>query len=227
MRSGCDIKKFILEKTVEYIKEMPNDVYALYFFINTQEGTAQVPTLALMYNTLSELGEDIPKPIEPCWNIAFWYTDECPIIGNNAEDTNEAKKTMNMLSEWFSVNGYDSAQIEDDPNDDYFECTMGYRILSEMIEEIAPDLKKVFKDKFGRDIVLLLGEYSYTPVDVKKISAINGNAAQIFLEYYEEMTDLSEDFNTALLDSLGDNDDQNYDKVVLEFLKKIKEDYKS
>ena len=227
MKQSCDIKNFILDKTMEHIKEMPEDVYALYFFINTNEGSASVPTLALMYNTFSELGEDEIEPIEPCWNIACWDTDEFPIIGNNVKDTDEAEKTMKMLSEWFANNGYDSSEEIHDPLDDYFECTVGYRVLSEIIEEIAPDVKKVAKDRFGRDIVLLWGEYYYMPIDVKKIAAINGAEASMFIEYCEELSELSQKINNELIGDLEMETAEDYEKIVLQFLENLKQDFNS
>ena len=226
MNSGCNIKNFILAKTMEHIEEMPKDVYALYFFINTNEGSASVPTLALMYNTFSELGEDEIEPIEPCWNIACWDTDEFPIIGNNVKDTDEAEKTMKMLSEWFASNGYDSSKQIHDPINDYFECTVGYRVLSELIEEIAPEVKKISKEKFGRDVVLLFGEYSYLPSDVKKIVGINGDEAKPFIQYYEESERECEEFNQSLIDGLNGGNDEEFDKVVSSFLEKIRKDNK-
>ena len=66
---------------------MPRDVYALYFFINTNAGVTCVPTLSVLYNTLSELGESGVGAVETCWNIACWNTKEFPIIGNNVKDT--------------------------------------------------------------------------------------------------------------------------------------------
>ena len=174
MNSGCNIKEFILEETIRSIKEMPRDVYALYFFINTNAGVTCVPTLSVLYNTLSELGESGVGAVETCWNIACWNTKEFPIIGNNVKDTEESERTIKMLSEWFTVNGYNGSEMTKDPLDDYFEYTVGYRVLSEIIEEIAPEVKKTTKNYFERDIVLLMGEYSYTPTDVKRITTING-----------------------------------------------------
>ena len=224
MNSVCDIKKFILEKTVDYIQEMPLDVYALYYFINAKEGNAKVPTLSLMYNTLSEIGEVGIEPVEACWNIAFWETDELPIIGNNEKTTSESKRTGKMLSEWFSTNGYNSLEIESDPFDDSFEHTVGYRVLSEIIEEIAPDVKKAAKDHFQRDVVLLLGEYSYMPMDYQRITAMNGVEANAFIEYYEKMEDSNDFVDLSMIEG---RECEDYGKIFSEFIEKIKEKYKS
>ena len=226
MDFGCNIKQFILKKTKECIEKMPQDVYAIHYFINTNEGFAAVPTLALMYNTLSEIDETGIEPIETCWNIACWYLDEFPIIGDNIQDTDEAEKTMRMLSQWFADNGYDSSKIEKDPIDDY-EYTVGYRVLSEMIEAIAPDVKIAAKETFGRDVVLLLGEYSYMPCDMKKIRAMNGEEALPFFAFCEEERSNTSMDPSVLLEDSGDDDDEEFSKIVLGFLEKLKEDSKS
>jgi hypothetical protein len=246
MNSNYNIKKFILDKTIEYIQEMPQDVYALYYFINTNEGAADVPTLALMYNTLSELGEDEIEPTEMSWNIACWNTEEFPIIGNNEKETEEAKKSISLLSEWFIRNGYDSSKKIKDPLDDYFETTEGYRILSEIIEKIAPDVKKVSKNHFKRDVVLLLGEYSYMPTDVRTIESMNGIEANSFKEYYDKTLCCNEELNRTEEDSFkedydqtiywdkelnrmlkdGFDQDSEYGRVFSEFLEKIREEFK-
>ena len=224
MNSVFDIKKFILEKTVNYIQEMPLNVYALYYFINAKEGSAKVPTLSLMYNTLGEIGKVGIEPVEACWNIAFWETGEFPIIGNNEKTTSESKRTRKMLSEWFSTNGYNSLEIESDPFDDSFEHTVGYRVLSEVIEEIAPEVKKAAKDHFQRDVVLLLGEYSYMPMDYQRITAMNGVEANAFIEYYEKMEESNDFVDPSMIEG---RECEDYGKIFSEFIEKIKEKYKS
>ena len=251
MNTTFDIKNYILEETLKSIENMPQDVYALYFFINTNEGFNAIPTLALMYNTLSELNESHITPTEECWNIAFWMIDEIPLIGNNVEDTPIAQKSTKMLSEWFSDNGYNVSTKELDPLDNCIEYTTGYRVISEIIEEIAPKVKAFFKQKFNNDVVLLFGEYSFMPSDIKKITSINGTDANIFLEYYEnsinETEKIIEEFKNSsvdcenedyenlfneiekaikeLEDNSADNNDEDYEKFFAEFLKKVEADF--
>ena len=101
------------------------------------------------------------------------------------------------------------------------------QLLSEIIEEIAPDVKKVAKDRFGRDIVLLWGEYYYMPIDVKKIAAINGAEASMFIEYCEELSELSQKINNELIGDLEMETAEDYEKIVLQFLENLKQDFNS
>ncbi|MBE6576628.1 MAG: hypothetical protein E7653_00645 [Ruminococcaceae bacterium] len=245
MNLNFDIKKFILDKTIEYINQMPKDVYVLYYFINTNEGTAKVPTLSLMYNTLSELGENGIEPNEISWNFACWNIEELPMIGDNINDSKEAEKSILMLSEWFESNGYDSSMIIKDPLDGYFEMTKAYFVLSEIIEKIAPEVKEVARNRFNREVVLLLGEYSYIPTDIMRIAAMNGIEAQPFITYCEDMLCWNEDLNCTAEQTFEENyeqmiyqnkeisrmlkygfdEDSEYGRVFSEFLEKVKKEF--
>lgn len=218
MNAIFDIKNFILSQTLKSIQNLPQDVYALYFFISTNEGFNGIPTLDLMYNTLSRIDKACITPTENCWNIAYWDTDEIPLIGNNSVDSPSVK----ILSEWFTNNGYNSAKIEHDQSDDFFEYTTGYRVLSEIIEEIAPNVKTFFEKKFNHKAVLLLGEYSYMPCDVKRIASINGDEANLFFQYYENIENSIEETQN----NMTNLEDEDYKEIFSQFIQKVKADFK-
>ena len=140
--SAFDLKNYVLEKLKFYILQLPNDIYVLHFLIHIDEQKPNIPTLSLCYNTRSNLTNGVIDSDEACWNLACWNTNEIPVIGNNFKITNEAIETTQALKEWFVANNCNYSEIEKDPLDNFYEYTIGYRVLADTVRAIAPEIKK-------------------------------------------------------------------------------------
>ena len=220
--SAFDIKNLILQKIGGCILQLPRDIYVLHFLIHVDEERKDIPTLSLCFNTLSELTNGEIDFSEECWNVACWKTDEIPIIGNNFRITAEALETTKMLTEWFAVNDCDYSKIEKDPLDEYYEYTTGYRVLSEMIQSITPEVKTMLRNINGFNVICLVGDFSFVPSDIERINSMNGDEIMPFVRYYQECSAVSNCHNIESGDFIHD-----FVQGAIEALEKIKVDYAS
>lgn len=222
----CNLEGYILEKIKSYIPQLPKDIYVLYYLIHVNEEGHDIPTLSLCFNTLSKLSNKKIDSDEACWNIAYWDTDEIPIIGNNFKITDESMKTTKMLKDWFDSNNCDYSKFEKDPLDSYYNYTVGYRVLSELVQKITPNVKEMLKKVHGSNVICLVGDFSFLPIDVERITAMNGTETMPFLRYYEDsIQNNSIEFSHD--DAEGCDVVREFAHGAIEFFEKLKNDYKS
>ena len=181
MLTLSNFENFILNKSIQYIDEMPKNIYSIYFLIHTNESNNNIPTLSLQYNTLNTL-TNANMCEEKYWNIAFWMTDELPIIGCNFEDTKEAKETTLMMLNWMTDIGITNPALQNKSG----VKTIGYEILCNLIEKISPEIQKHLQQKFDSNITLLIGDFSYTNDDIERIIRINGDKAKNFYDFLKK-----------------------------------------
>lgn len=98
--------------TMQALKAIPAadapDIYALSFFIYDEDDEPQQPTLAVGYNTESQVkhvldnvkdrgGRRYPDPAEARWNYAYWLQNELAVIGDSNRDPEGAAQRAQWI----------------------------------------------------------------------------------------------------------------------------------
>ena len=145
--------------------ETAKDIYALSFYYYFEEDEGRYAAVSISFNTISNFEANIASASgerEAKWNFAFWLQDEIGHIGG-MEDK--------LLAEWFKETPFYYSQVDSEKaidDDDLFEDILdkdaGFEEI--FINEIIAVIKRLFneniiRDKFGKDIPVLLHELEY------------------------------------------------------------------
>lgn len=93
------------------------DIYALSFFIYDENDDPRRPTLAVGYNTESQVkhvlgnvkergGRRYPDPAEARWNYAYWLQNELAVIGDSTRDPEGAGQRTRWIEASPSFHGH-------------------------------------------------------------------------------------------------------------------------
>jgi hypothetical protein len=178
-----DLTDYLYKKIEPIIESWDEEeIYALSFFVHTNEGSENIPTFAISYNTEEDCEYSSPLS-EQRWNYAFWRQDENEIIGDEESTT--------ILLQWYKENGIKDIGYEDETlmyDDDYNyigKGPNGYYELLQIVSNVAKRLhdNKGISNTFKREIPIIIhdSEYSWFSEEATKNGNPNG-IADIFLE---------------------------------------------
>jgi hypothetical protein len=199
-------KKFVnlmFEKARDGIRSIPDttatDIYALSFYFYGHDDDPRQATLAVGYNTnaranaCTPVAEQKPKwPIasdanEAKWNYAFWLQEEgtACTIGGEEGDASLRQKWIESFNCWWT----DEEQEED------FDRTieLGEKVMCEFVNlcmQVASRLHNegVIKEKFGRDVPIIIHELEYNDQHAQATEAANPKGlAKEFTEWIGAM----------------------------------------
>ncbi|MCH5272789.1 MAG: hypothetical protein J1E35_03875 [Lachnospiraceae bacterium] len=130
----------------EIVKWKEEDIYAVSLYVYDEEDDPCRPTVTLGYNTERQVAESLPDASdeqEARWNYAFWLQNEelCWGRGDTAED----------IKEW--VSGQNLRDREDEITGAFVE------LLVAIVKDIHTS--GLLKDKFGKEIPVLIHELEY------------------------------------------------------------------
>ncbi len=135
-------------------------IYAISFFVQTNEATGNIPSFAISYNTEEDCGF-CPPLSEERWNYAFWRQNENLIIGN--------VETIELLLNWFKQNNIENIGQEDrermyDVNYNYIgNGPNGKYEFIQAVTEVAKRLhnEEVLLNSFGTEIPIIIHDLEY------------------------------------------------------------------
>lgn len=160
------------------------EIYALSFFVYTNEGSDNIPTFVISYNTEEDCNYS-SQLSEERWNYAYWRQDENEIIGD--------EESTNILLKYFVENGIKDIGYEDETlmyDEDYNYIgrgSNGYYELLQIVSNVAKRLhdNKVIINTFKREIPIIIHdlEYSWFSEEATK----NGNPKGIAEKFLKEL----------------------------------------
>ncbi|MBT2659218.1 hypothetical protein J7E81_29140 [Bacillus sp. ISL-18] len=101
-----DLTDYLYNKIEPIIESWDDEgIYALSFFVHTNEALENIPTFAISYNTEEDC-EHSSQLSGQRWNYAFWRQDEIEIIGDEESTT--------ILLQWYKENGIKDIGYEDE-----------------------------------------------------------------------------------------------------------------
>ncbi|MGD9570009.1 MAG: hypothetical protein AB7V48_17140 [Sedimentibacter sp.] len=135
-------------------------IYAISFFVHTNEAYDNIPIFAISYNTEEDCNHS-PLLSEERWNYAFWRQDEKEIIGD--------EESTNILLQWYEENNIKNIGQEDEDlmyDDDNYYIGKGPNGTYELIQVIS-DLSKRLHDEgfiantFKKEIPIIIHDLEY------------------------------------------------------------------
>ncbi|MGE7921251.1 hypothetical protein ACQKM9_20265 [Viridibacillus sp. NPDC093762] len=181
-----------LYKKIQPIIESWNEegIYALSFFVYTNEASDNIPIFVISYNTEEDC-EYSSQLSEQRWNYAYWRQDENEIIGD--------EESTNILLQWFKENGIKEIGYEDETlmyDEDYNyigKGPNGYYELLQIVSNVAKRLhdNKVIINTFKREIPIIIHdlEYSWFSEEATKNGNPNGKAEKFLEVLLQEFPD--------------------------------------
>lgn len=178
-----NLAEFLYNKIKPNIESWNEEgIYALSFFVYTNEASDNIPVLAISYNTEEDC-EYSSQLSEQRWNYAFWRQEEKEIIGD--------EESTSILLQWYKENGIKNIGYEDealmyDADYNYIgKGPNGYYELLQIVSNVAKSLhdNKVIINTFKREIPIIIHdlEYSWNSEEATQNGNPNG-IADIFLE---------------------------------------------
>ena len=195
MKSKDFFSEFSYEKLKKAINNIPNDkakdIYALSFYFYAEDDDSRYPTIEVSYNTNQQYTnetENASSETEAKWNYAFWLQEEIEKIGGEEDK---------LLAKWFKETPYyyseeENEEAEDD--DELFDKLLerGEQFETEFVNEISILTQKLFdhnviKEKFGKEIPILIHELEYydKPIEWTK----KANKPEIIEEFIKAYND--------------------------------------
>ncbi|GMQ57254.1 hypothetical protein AN1V17_16490 [Vallitalea sediminicola] len=140
------------------------DIYVISFCIENINDDYRLPTVTLGYNTISNVKEvkvSAGDFEEARWNYAFWLQNRELVIGDIYNEINDADKVRG----WIKEQGLYFTDEEESKDFDRI-VELGEKIIIEFVDIIISVVQKlhsenVIKDKFKRDIPLIIHELEY------------------------------------------------------------------
>ena len=195
MKSKDFFLEFSYEKLKKAINNIPNDkakdIYALSFYFYVEDDDSRYPTIEVSYNTNQQYTnetENASSETEAKWNYAFWLQEEIEKIGGEEDK---------LLAKWFKETPYyyseeENEEAEDD--DELFDKLLerGEQFETEFVNELSILTQKLFdhnviKEKFGKEIPILIHELEYydKPIEWTK----KANKPEIIEEFIKAYND--------------------------------------
>ncbi|MDE5590316.1 MAG: DUF4303 domain-containing protein, partial [Acetatifactor sp.] len=164
--AGITDKTDLKEKIQQLIKQkisewQEDDIYAISLYVNDENDDPRRPVAVLGYNTESQFQASLPKASdeqEARWNYAFWLQNEELCLGrcDTAED----------VRNWIHGQGLW------DQEDEITEAFVKLLVL--VVKDIQAS--GFLKDKFGKEIPLLIHELEYYDIIATQNIEANGEA---------------------------------------------------
>lgn len=170
-----NLAEYIFKKIPPIIQGWDEDsIYAISFFVHTNEATDNIPYFAISYNTEKDCGH-CSEISEERWNYAFWRQDECEIIGD--------EESTNLLMKWFEENNIINIGQEDetqmyDENGNYIgKGPTGIYELIQVISDVAKRLhdEKIILNTFGKEIPIVIHDLEYAWYELEATQRANPN----------------------------------------------------
>jgi len=174
--------------TIENIEQSEvDDIYALSFYIELAE---VLPAITIGYNTNEQVKKSTPEAsclAEAKWNYAFWLQNRLCVFGEEGKYSSDAS-IQAMQSEFtLEMDGYNTANKQED----WHVCDENAQKITDRTwanaAEVAAELHQstLFKDKFGRQLPILVHELEYHQkiIDINKIANPDGQANEFFAEF--------------------------------------------
>jgi hypothetical protein len=135
-------------------------IYAISFFVHTNEASDNIPYFAISYNTEDDCGHSSPLR-EERWNYAFWRQDENEVIGD--------EESTNLLLQWYDENdikniGKENKELMYDKDGNYIgKGPNGYYELLQVVSDVAIRLhnEKVIFNTFKKEIPIIIHDLEY------------------------------------------------------------------
>lgn len=179
----------------EMLKWNEEDIYAISFFVNSNEayeynGFENVTMWEISYNTEDDC-DGVDELDEERWNYAFWRQDTETII-----DVFEPNKYTDALFEWYAQQGITNVgeENEDEMYDENYSYIgkgpAGHYELLQLASSIARRLHEdgTIKEHFGKDIPIIVHGLEYAWYDIEATKKANPQGqAEAFLRAMEEL----------------------------------------
>lgn len=191
-----ELERALYEKVkTEILKWNEDDIYAISFFVNSNEAYEyknynNVSMWAISYNTEEDCdGADALD--EERWNYAFWRQNITPVI-----DIDEPNEYTEMLFDWYIENGITDIGEENedemyDKNYNYIgKGPVGHYELIQIASVVARKLQEdgIIKEHFGKEMPVIIHGLEYTWYDIEATKKANPNGeADTFLEAMEDL----------------------------------------
>lgn len=187
------IKNKLMEQFVPVIQSFDaKDIYAISFFVYDYDDHPCKPTVTLGYNTEEEVKKNLRYLDEPeaRWNYACWIQNQESIFGYDAD-------TMALLKEWILENNflymehYNPYDTTTELTHEMEKITKAFvEILIETVKEIHN--KGIIREKFGRDIPILIHELEYYDEIGEQNRRANGvELVKDFSDYINSLYDIT------------------------------------
>lgn len=170
-----NLTEYLFNKIKPIIQSWNEDgIYAISFFVNTNEATDNIPYFSISYNTEEDCGNSSPLS-EERWNYAYWRQDECVIIGDD--------ETTKILLQWYKENNIENIGFEDDTQMYDENCNYigkgpnGYYELIQVVTDVAKRLhdEKVIFNTFGKEIPIIIHDLEYAWYGLEATHKANPN----------------------------------------------------
>jgi len=156
-----NLAEFLYYKIKPIIESWDEEgIYAISFFVHTNEVSDNVPYFAISYNTEEDCSHS-SQLSEERWNYAYWRQDENEIIGD--------EETTNLLLRWYEENNINNIGQEDedlmyDEESNYIgKGPNGYYELLQVVSDVAKRLhdEKIILNTFKSDLPIIIHDLEY------------------------------------------------------------------
>lgn len=158
------MKEKLKELIVESINSIQdNDIYAFSLFLQDIDDDPLQPTITFGYNTEKQFERSLNETdeSEARWNFAFWLQNSEFVFGEN--------DTALVVEQWMKVHNFI------DLSDDEIDEAVTPAFLKEIIK-VVRDIhdEGIIKDKFGRELPILIHELEYYDEIAEQNQEANG-----------------------------------------------------
>lgn len=140
-----------------------NDIYAFSIFLQDIDDDPLQPVIVFGYNTERQFERSLNETdeLEARWNYAFWLQNSEFLFGEN--------DTAWVVEQWMKL--HDFIDLSDDEIDEVVTPTYVKEII-EVVRDIHDE--GIIKDKFGRELPILIHELEYYDEIAKQNQEANG-----------------------------------------------------
>ena len=158
------------------------DIYVISFFVYDLDDDPSKPTVTLGYNTEQEVSKNLKYSDDPeiRWNYAFWLQNDEGSFGVD-------KASSKLVKEWIKENCDNHKNHSHKDSNTKLGADLSWitesfvQILIEVVKEIQNS--GILKDKFQRDIPILIHELEY--YDKIAEQNIEANGAEIVKDFVD------------------------------------------
>lgn len=173
------VKDFILSLDVDV-----NDVYVISFFKYTDLDDMRYPYVIVDYNTISNYQSQISCAFsagEAKWNYEFWLQNDLFMIGGM--DDSDLRNLFEMEGLFYGDDNSSDNSLLDNDLDEYEKGDKMEELFMDIVIDISRRLHDhgVIKEKFGREIPILIHELEY--YDLPMSWTRRGNPKELITEF--------------------------------------------
>lgn len=158
------MKEKLKELMIESINSIQeNDIYAFSIFLQDMDDDPLQPVIVFGYNTERQFEGSLNETdeLEARWNFAFWLQNSEFVFGEN--------DTAWVVEQWMKLHNF--IGLTDDEIDEVVTPTFVKEII-EVVRDIHDE--GIIKDKFGRELPILIHELEYYDEIAKQNQEANG-----------------------------------------------------